>query len=541
MVRGTVRGSRCAPGSSRRAVAALLAGSRGATVRVWENGAACGAKKTQSWEGRERGSGSLTLGGGDSGGGYGGERTCHCVRMCARARARTPASRRAQVTVLLPDAVERVIRVSPRTSVDALLAAAAAACGTAAAGAGGTLPPCSAWAGARRLRGGATLAEAGIAAGDRVEARPTCAGGMQRGGPAPAPAPAPGARVRRGPNWCWGDQDGGPGRLGEVVQGAQVGWVYVRWDSDRSLVRGYRWGVEGAYDVMVAPGTLDVRPPSAGGMRPGGPAPVPAPAPALAPGTLVTRGPSWCFAEQDGGKGRFGEVVKVATAIPGHVYVVWDSDLDRTIARNYRWGAEGASDVIAAPLSITREGMRAVLGEVRRLLQDAGYTGEVSSSTLQDLFKGERELSVPGSKDKHVMTITYEAFHPMHIWRYHYSEEPPTIAVTYTWKTTLSQLDQFMDQAEKDLGLTGSTRPITWWIDIFFNDQRPGAAVLEQGQTPPALRRALIRAKDVYRKAQHHVVFLMHQVFSRGWCNAELVYRMQVRPNPFVCIDNLLP
>lgn len=33
-----------------------------------------------------------------------------------------------------------------------------------------------------------------------------------------------GARVSRGPDWKWGDQDGGPGKKGTVLALAEAGW-----------------------------------------------------------------------------------------------------------------------------------------------------------------------------------------------------------------------------------------------------------------------------------------------------------------------------
>ena len=68
-----------------------------------------------------------------------------------------------------------------------------------------------------------------------------------------------GLRVVRGPDWEWGDQDGGEGHVGTVVevkreqsgeQQAQEGRsVVVQWDcGERS---SYRCGVEGKYDLRV--------------------------------------------------------------------------------------------------------------------------------------------------------------------------------------------------------------------------------------------------------------------------------------------------
>ena len=70
---------------------------------------------------------------------------------------------------------------------------------------------------------------------------------------------ANGLRVVRGPNWKWGDQDGGEGFLGTVVDsqggvetedGVTMGkGVVVQWDcGNRS---NYRCGVDGQYDLRV--------------------------------------------------------------------------------------------------------------------------------------------------------------------------------------------------------------------------------------------------------------------------------------------------
>ena len=55
-----------------------------------------------------------------------------------------------------------------------------------------------------------------------------------------------GTRVRRGPDWKWGNQDSnGPG----VVAGPDSSdkWINVKWDSGNS--NSYRWGVENTYDL----------------------------------------------------------------------------------------------------------------------------------------------------------------------------------------------------------------------------------------------------------------------------------------------------
>lgn len=70
--------------------------------------------------------------------------------------------------------------------------------------------------------------------------------GLARAGQLPL-----GARVMRGPDWKWDDQDGGLGRVGTVVQApTDQEWVRVAWDA--APENAYRWGHEGAHDLMLA-------------------------------------------------------------------------------------------------------------------------------------------------------------------------------------------------------------------------------------------------------------------------------------------------
>ena len=62
-----------------------------------------------------------------------------------------------------------------------------------------------------------------------------------------------GLRVVRGPDWKWGEQDGGEGCLGTVTEvGEETPFgraVMVLWDSGKRS--NYRCGVEGSYDLKV--------------------------------------------------------------------------------------------------------------------------------------------------------------------------------------------------------------------------------------------------------------------------------------------------
>ena len=57
--------------------------------------------------------------------------------------------------------------------------------------------------------------------------------------------------VERGPDWKWGDQDGGAGHRG-IVMDTKVGdsLVRVMWDTT-ATENVYRWGEDGCYDLKV--------------------------------------------------------------------------------------------------------------------------------------------------------------------------------------------------------------------------------------------------------------------------------------------------
>ena len=66
--------------------------------------------------------------------------------------------------------------------------------------------------------------------------------------------PTLGFRVVRGPDWEWGDQDGGEGHVGTVVEVGQPSnegteSVVVQWDCGERCK--YRCGQDGKYDLRV--------------------------------------------------------------------------------------------------------------------------------------------------------------------------------------------------------------------------------------------------------------------------------------------------
>ncbi|XP_018329894.1 E3 ubiquitin-protein ligase HECTD1 isoform X2 [Agrilus planipennis] len=61
-----------------------------------------------------------------------------------------------------------------------------------------------------------------------------------------------GARVVRGIDWKWRDQDGNPSGEGTITGELHSGWIDVTWDHGGS--NSYRMGAEGKYDLKLAPG-----------------------------------------------------------------------------------------------------------------------------------------------------------------------------------------------------------------------------------------------------------------------------------------------
>ena len=69
----------------------------------------------------------------------------------------------------------------------------------------------------------------------------------------------PGVRVVRGPDWKWGNQDGGEGHVGTVVEVTTTDTpaenhvasrvVLVQWDFGNRC--NYRCGIEGKHDLLV--------------------------------------------------------------------------------------------------------------------------------------------------------------------------------------------------------------------------------------------------------------------------------------------------
>jgi hypothetical protein len=169
--------------------------------------------------------------------------------------------------------------------------------------------------------------------------------------------------------------------------------------------------------------------------------------------------------------------------------------------------------------STTKQGLMAMVKEARKILRRCGYAGKMTSHTLQALFQNnqnqEKGKQLIGPNGKPIRPVS-GPFHPKDLWPEHYSTDAPSVVVTYTWAMDLEEeLPQFMNAAEETLGLGGADA--RWWLDIWHIDQNK-----------TELGTDLEKAKALYMWVKYHAVFLRHGVFKRGWCCAELCYRIQV-------------
>ena len=72
-----------------------------------------------------------------------------------------------------------------------------------------------------------------------------------------------GARVLKGVDWKWRDQDGSPPGPGTVTGELRNGWIEVQWDHGGA--NSYRMGAEGKFDLQLAEELQPTPPPNTSG------------------------------------------------------------------------------------------------------------------------------------------------------------------------------------------------------------------------------------------------------------------------------------
>jgi len=144
----------------------------------------------------------------------------------------------------------------------------------------------------------------------------------------------PYARVRRGRDWSGGDEDGGNGGLGTVIDVIYVdgeiveGFCGVEWDSDRGWMHPYKVGLEGIFNLYIV--HEDHACPAYDNKQ--------------CPYTRVKRGRDWTaggLRDQDGGVGNLGTIVGILYQEEVSCFVVWDGN--EGVQYSYLIGVKRAS------------------------------------------------------------------------------------------------------------------------------------------------------------------------------------------------------
>eukprot|EP01063_Lacrimia_lanifica_P009942 TRINITY_DN16763_c0_g1_i1.p1 TRINITY_DN16763_c0_g1~~TRINITY_DN16763_c0_g1_i1.p1 ORF type:complete len:1099 (+),score=122.56 TRINITY_DN16763_c0_g1_i1:87-3383(+) len=195
-------------------------------------------------------------------------------------------------------------------------------------------------------------------------------------------AMAVGCRVQREPaHWKWGEQDGGAGGTGTVLEAdTSGGWVVVRWDANGEANRYRYGGVAGVDDVKLVGAQVPAevpKSPQQPTQPPFQPEGVPTRHRALSVGARVRRNPrGWqaSHGDADGGAGGIGTVVAItgegmtvesdagpAPSGERHASVRWDAAPE--VRHGYRWHPD---DPVRCDVVALHHPAKDVLVEARR-------------------------------------------------------------------------------------------------------------------------------------------------------------------------------
>ncbi|KAL3865871.1 hypothetical protein ACJMK2_043220 [Sinanodonta woodiana] len=202
-----------------------------------------------------------------------------------------------------------------------------------------------------------------------------------------------GTRVRRGPDWRFGDQDSKG--VGTIIGYDKNNWVVVVWDnydSGGNNFNMYRYAVDGHFDV------IPVEEPR-----------VLAPGERIAVGCKVKRGKDWNHGDQDGGLDNVGTVIKTSDSSE-KVTVRWPNQT----SHKYKFGKKGKYEIQLCdthksytPMIITEMKPESVAGKhlkeigYRRVMQ-RGKDIDVEEMNRRNIEISKRYLVLPdsGSDDK---------------------------------------------------------------------------------------------------------------------------------------------
>ena len=118
--------------------------------------------------------------------------------------------------------------------------------------------------------------------------------------------------------------------------------------------------------------------------------------------------------------------------------------------------------------------------------------------------------------------------HPAILFPNFFSDEFPTVAITYQWVLTLVDVGSYLSKGQiaKSRGAANvpqDTSRFTIWVDVFFIDQNS-----------QDIDGNLEQAQDVYRNAEFHFLLLSSQIFTRAWCLYEIAVRRQEKKDTII-------
>lgn len=159
------------------------------------------------------------------------------------------------------------------------------------------------------------------------------------------------------------------------------------------------------------------------------------------------------------------------------------------------------------------------LRNLKLLLQCLGETmsassAEVNSYWIRNHLRGfEEEVGT-------TIIIVPKIKHPAKQFPDLFSVEDPDVAVTYTWKTGLSEENGLLSLAK------GQDENLKIWLDVLFIDQLSTNIPMN-----------LAKAQEVYGLSPQHWVFGTNELLTRGWCLFELCLRASQKNRSLILGD----
>eukprot|EP01028_Stygiella_incarcerata_P009123 TRINITY_DN4230_c0_g1_i1.p1 TRINITY_DN4230_c0_g1~~TRINITY_DN4230_c0_g1_i1.p1 ORF type:complete len:837 (+),score=219.33 TRINITY_DN4230_c0_g1_i1:117-2627(+) len=288
-----------------------------------------------------------------------------------------------------------------------------------------------------------------------------------------------GMTVVRGKNWKWGDQDGGTGSVGVILEDQQdrSGWVHVLWDCGHRNAYRYDRSGEDAVDLMV----IGHRELFASGDQPKN----------LDIGMRVSRGRDWKWADQDGGEGRLGTVTRTPEGEDEWYAVEWDTGHHN----HYRYN-EKHRDLVMVSIgyapqpTLLKKDARVIRGRDWKYGNIGGVVSGSFGSVMEDQEEGDPNVKIRWDSGKE-MTVRYGQgdpfFEVMAVWGFDPShparQEPGQTPVLLSGMTVVRGRDWKWGFQDGGPGKKGKV----------LEDQKPGVCSHSPSHTMGCNRRSIRR------------------------------------------------